>query len=334
MNLAHGGNVFALARSRGWDWQDVLDLSANINPLGPSPHVREAIIEAIGRTVHYPDAEPARLLERLSEMWSVPAHCILAGNGATELLHFAARVWPQPDVTVVTPAFSEFHRAYPNARLARWDAMADWPARGLVILTQPNNPLGQAVDCGALREWLLATHHPVMIDESFLEFTDLPSAMRLVGRRENLLVLRSLTKFHALPGLRIGALAGSPGLMAALRRHREPWQVNTLAEAAALAALSDLPHMRATVEYVRREREFLADGLARSRQVAALPTVANYYLLQVAGSAAALCSRLLESKVIVRNCTGWPGVDGEAVRIAIRTRAENEQFLEALEGIR
>ena len=240
------GTSSGTAHARGWDWKDVLDCSANINPLGPAPGVREAICQVMDRIPHYPSPEPFLLCELLSEQWGVPAESILAGNGATELLHFFARTQPAGPVTLVVPTFSEFHRAFPAAVYVRWDEFERWPTSGLLALTTPNNPTGKLARAG-LEDWLLRTSHPVMVDESFLDFTDSPSVMRLLPERPRLFILRSLTKFHAIPGLRVGALVGGIDEIAPLRRFREPWQVNVLAEAAAVASLQDR-------EYATRSR--------------------------------------------------------------------------------
>ena len=195
LELTHGGAIFAIAQERGWHWQEVLDFSANINPLGPAPGVHKAIIDALDEIVHYPDRYSSRLQRALAEDWDIDPERILLGNGATELIHFVARVWPAKPA-LVTPVFSEFHRAYPSARLIRHgDA---WPDEEFVVVTNPMNPTGAAVD-------VPDRAGDTLIDESFIDFTDLPTRIH-----SHNIVLRSLTKFHALPGLRIGALVG-PG---------------------------------------------------------------------------------------------------------------------------
>ncbi|MEJ7608506.1 MAG: aminotransferase class I/II-fold pyridoxal phosphate-dependent enzyme [Bryobacteraceae bacterium] len=118
MALAHGGDIFSQACANGWDWHDVLDFSASINPLGPSPHVRKAIIASLDKIVHYPDRYSSDLVLRLAEEWSVDPDSILVGNGATELIHFLSRVWVHQNTTLIVPTFSEFHRAYPGAAWA------------------------------------------------------------------------------------------------------------------------------------------------------------------------------------------------------------------------
>jgi len=329
VNVTHGGNIFALARERGWDWREVLEASASINPLGPSPGVNKAICAALGKIVHYPEREPARLREALAHVWNVGPAQVLVGNGATDLLHFFARVHPAEKVTLAAPVFSEFHRAYPNAALAPVERPEEWPRDGLLVLTSPVNPTGFSPPFEGLCERLAGTTQPVLIDESFLDFTRLPSAIRLLERRPGLFVLRSLTKFYALPGLRVGALVAGAEEIARLREHREPWQVNVLAEEAALAALADREHAARTIEFVDSERAWLAAHLAELPGVRVRSGAANYVFAVLDYAPAALAAYLVERKILIRDCGGWPGVEEPGVRIAVRTREENERLLAA-----
>jgi threonine-phosphate decarboxylase len=315
MAVTHGGAVFAAARELGCDWREILDFSASINPLGPAPGVRQAIADAIDRVVHYPDPYGSRLRQALADEWQVPAERIVVGNGATELIHFLARVWPV-EATLATPVFSEFHRAYPRA--IEITADEPWP-EGLVVVTNPLNPVGAAASIPDGRGGL------TLLDESFIEFTDLQTRMH----DENCIVLRSLTKFHALPGLRVGAMVLPEWLADELQPRREPWQLNVLAEAAALESLRDRYHQQQTREFVRMERERIAQVFDGWPSVRLQPTRANYYLARLDYSAATLCEYMRSRRILLRNCTGWAGVDGEAVRFAIRTRQENDRLLAA-----
>ena len=323
MTVTHGGNIFEISRERGWDWRYVADFSASINPLGPAPAVQDAIRSALDRISHYPEREPVRLRQALSRLWKVDEQQILFGNGATELLHFFARVTSYSAVTLAVPAFAEFYRAYPQARCVSADRPMDWPREGLVVLTQPNNPTGALLPTGVLEH----TTNSVLIDESFLEFTEQPSATRMLERRPNLYILRSLTKFYALPGLRIGALVAPSDTIDRWRALREPWQVNVLAEEAALAAIADDEHSRRSLALVSVERDWLFAQLAALPGVHPAPSHANYIFVRLDYPAAPLVEHLLQAKILIRDCTGLPGIRGEAVRIAVRTHAENERLI-------
>jgi threonine-phosphate decarboxylase len=323
MALTHGGDIFAVARQRSWDWREVLDCSASINPLGPAPGVGPAICQALERVGHYPEREPVLLREALSREWQLDEEQILLGNGATDLIFFAARMFTHLPVTLALPVFSEFHRAFPEARIASLADAASWPDSGLLVLTRPANPTGWTLGLDVIRRWLEISDAHVLIDESFLEFCGLPSAAAMIGEFPRLMVLRSLTKFYALPGLRVGALIGTPDAVRAWRERREPWQVNVLAEAAALAALADSEHAARSLEFVRTEREWLGGQLNTA------PGDTNFLYLPLPFPAQGLCDHLLEHKILIRDCTGWPGLTGEAVRVAVRRRDENQRLLHA-----
>jgi threonine-phosphate decarboxylase len=329
--IEHGGNLFAICRERGWDWQEVLDMSASINPLGPSSKVRPAVERALDMIMHYPGQTPDELEQALASGWNVPANSVLAGSGATELLHFVARAGWKGPTTLITPVWSEFYRAFPHALRIPMGDPELWPQRGLLVLSQPVNPTGEPVPVELIRRVVTSREGPVLIDETFIDFTRLPSAAQWVEDNPNLLVLRSLSKFHALPGLRVGAVVGSGEWMDRLRRRREPWQVSTLAEAAARAALSDLDHAERTRELVEEEREYMLDELSEMDGVRCAEGVANFLFAQTQRRAKDICDWFLERKILLRNCTGLPGVQGEAIRFAVRTRDENDRFLDAAE---
>jgi threonine-phosphate decarboxylase len=332
--MTHGGDIFAIAASRGWDWRDVADFSASINPLGPAPGVRAAICRAIDRIQHYPEREPRGLREMLGKTWEVDPNCVLLGNGATELLFFLARVCNARAVSLATPVFSEFHRAFPDAHLCSLREPGTWPANEMLVVTRPANPTGMSTPLSLLRHRLEQSTEFLIVDESFLEFSGLPSSSTLLSEFPHLIVLRSLTKFYALPGLRLGALVAHRALVAEWRKKREPWQVNVLAEAAALAALADENHARNTVEFVRNERRFLTDGIDRMPRAVPHGSDANFIYVSLEYPAQELTDFLKNRKILVRNCAHWPGLPDEAVRIAIRTRAENERLIEAWRAFR
>lgn len=328
MKVTHGGNIFEFARRRGCDWHDVLDFSASINPLGPAPGVNRAIVNALDRIVHYPEREPTHLKESLASKWGITSDQILLGNGATELIYFLARIFSQTPVHLHVPVFSEFHRAFPRADLIHSRDPDKWPSSGVLVLTRPENPTGYMQNSSELTDWLSRTEHPVIIDESFIEFSGTHSLVGLVEQHPNLIVLRSLTKFYALPGLRIGALVASKSLVRQWQASREPWQVNVLASAAAIAALEDDHHAARSLAFIEEEREWISGQLRLLKGVSVQPSQANFLFIRLNYSAASFCEFLVPKNILVRNCAAWPGINGESIRIAIRTREENMRLLD------
>jgi threonine-phosphate decarboxylase len=326
--INHGGDIFALARERGWAWQDMLDFSASINPLGPPPGVGAAICSGLDRIVHYPEREPSRLRRVLADTWRVAEDQLLLGNGATELIFFLARVFRGAPTALAAPVFSEFHRAFPEAYIAQLDEPASWPRGRLVVVTRPASPIGRTLELGLLDNFLKSGGHPVLVDESFIDFSEQPSAVTLMRKHQQVCILRSLTKFYALPGVRIGALIAAAETIRDWRKQREPWQVNVLAEEAALAALGDREHAARSIELVRRERSWLLHQFRALPGAEPMESDANFLYIRLSYPARQICDYLLAHKIVVRNCSGWRGLPHEAVRVAVRIRPENERLLD------
>lgn len=325
MAVNHGGGVFEFAASKRIDWRQAIDFSASINPLGPSPAAREAILAAVDRVVHYPSRCGEALRRRLAEEWQVAEDRIAVGNGSTELLFDWCRV--MGNGAIAAPAFGEFHRAWPEARLCGLTDRDSWPAQGPVVFTRPANPTGTVLDAASLLAYARMRRDPVLVDESFLDFS--PRYVSLVPKAGgNLWVLRSMTKFWALPGLRVGALVGDVERLAGVR---PPWTLNALAEQAAIASLGDRTHARRTQEFVAAEARWLHDQLAAIKGLRPWPATANFLFVEADRNRIVhLTSRAIERNILLRDCAGWPGLEPDGFRVAVRRRWENELLLECL----
>jgi threonine-phosphate decarboxylase len=340
--VRHGGKALMFARDRCVDYRDVLDFSANINPLGPSQKAIEAIAQAIDLIGVYPDEYPVRLTRCLSERLQIPTDTILAGNGATDLLYFWIRSIRPKRATLIVPTFVEYRRALESTgceietvQLAAADFFrlpARMNATELVILTNPNNPTGAYMPPEEMIEWVgrFDSSTQIFIDEAFIEFTAQPSFVRQINRFPNVWVLRSMTKFYALPGLRLGYLVGSQ--VRGLLERREPWQVNSLAEAAGVASLEDRAYEEATLQLVQRERIRLWKELQSLNSIRAFPTAANFFLASCASGELLdqLIAKLMEHKILIRDCRGIEGLDGPHLRFGIKARRQNEVLLSHL----
>ncbi len=325
--LTQGGRALEFAREHNLDYREVLDFSANINPLGPSPKAVEAIKQAIDRVRVYPDENSDRLVRCLAERLRIPAETILVGNGATELLYFWIRTMRPRTANLAIPTFVEYRKALESVgtEIVTGDADA-------VILTNPNNPSGAYKPPEEMRDWIrtIPPSTQIFVDEAFVEFTAQPSLVRDVERFPNLWVLRSMTKFYALPGLRLGYLAGCG--VGKLIDKREPWQVNVLAEAAGIASLQDQNYEEATMQVIQRERIWLWKELQTLKAVHAFPTAANFFLARCENNEMLdrLIRDLAEQRILIRDCRTIEGLNGPYFRFAIRTRAENARLLDHL----
>ena len=346
---AHGGNVFRVARERGWDWREILDFSANINPLGVPGSVRRAMKESLEKICHYPEVGAPELCRAASAAWGVSENQIIAGNGATELLYFLARALKPRRVHLVLPAFTEYRRALADCEVTvtRCRAAEDYAMPlpriasdvrryqpDLVLLTNPNNPTGGLMDPAELGHWLAEELPPgtrAILDESFLDFTRETSLAKESARLPGLYVVRSLTKFYALPGLRLGCMIASEDNVRELEKVREPWQTSVLAEQAGVAALRDNGYRRRSLELIETGRSRIEERLKRIEGLRAVPPAANFLLVHCDCSVPDLQAFLLPHKILIRDLTNVEGVEGNAFRIAIRTHEENARLLALLE---
>ena len=340
---AHGAIDFAELRRLRLSPDDVLDFSANTNPFGPSPAVRTAI--AAAPPDRYPDRDSLALRAALAESLGAPPQHILVGNGASELLWLIALAFVRPGdpVLIVGPTYGEYARSAalmggravarqareedgftPDGREIPRQLMALRPR--IAFVCNPNNPTGAVLHAETVAAWARAHEDTLfVVDEAYLPFVpNLRSAF--VFSLENVLVLRSMTKDHALAGLRLGYAVGPARLIEPLRRVRPPWSVNALAQAAGVAALRDAAHYERSLSSLAAAKESLCAGLT-SMGLAPLPSAAPFFLARV-GDGAAFRRALLPHGILVRDCAsfGLPAY----VRISPRRPEENERLLAVL----
>jgi histidinol-phosphate aminotransferase len=331
---------------------DSIKLASNENPLGPSPKAIAALRDGAADVHLYPDGGAFYLRRALGDKLGVPPDWLLFGNGSNELIDLAARafVGEGDEAVVAEHAFV----IYAMAMQAQGGRARVVPARRyghdleamaaavtdrtrLVFLANPNNPTGTMFGEDEWRRFLAAVPPDVVVvlDEAYAEYVDDPdyprsiAALREIGDERPLLVLRTFSKIYGLAGLRIGFAVGHPQLLDVLNRLRAPFNVNLLAQRAALAALADDEHLERTRQVNRAGMRQLGAGL-RALGLDVVPSCANFLLVNVAplGPVAAIYEELLRRGVIVRPV----GVYGlpEHIRVTIGTEAENRRFLAAL----
>lgn len=339
----HGAITPAELARLGMDPGQVIDFSANINPYGPAPGVRSALTQVA--IAAYPDPEARNLRQALAEHVRQPPARILPGHGASELIWLIALAFLDPGdrAAVLGPTYGEYARAarLMGAQTVSWlaspdddfavhpDAIAQMLGRvqpRLVFLCHPNNPTGQPYPLGALAQWAAA--HPTalfVVDEAYLPFlADGRSALSLEA--SNILVLRSMTKDHALAGLRLGYAVGPDAVIDALAQVQPPWSVHAMAQAAGLASLAAQSWVDASLAQVREDARALRRAL-RALGWQPHPSATHFFLLPVEDGVQ-VREGLLRQGVVVRDAASF-GLPGH-VRIAARTPAENARLLEAL----
>ncbi len=342
----HGGLDYAELEMLQLTPEEVLDFSVNSNPFGPSPCVQQALARI--PLDRYPDREALTLRRALAERLLVPPECIVVGNGAAELFWLIAVAYLSVGdvVLVLSPSFGEYARlAYlQGAKVHHWTARAEDEFAiaeeeiahllrqlrpRLVFICNPNNPTGTLLAPQALGRWCISYPDTLFVaDESYHAFAiGFQSAIPL--RCENLLVVRSMTKDYALAALRLGYAVGDTVVIEALKRVRPAWNVNALAQAAGLAALSDEEHLRRSIEALHCAGRILKDEI-QALGWRLLPSAVHFFLMDV-GNGAAFRSALLRHNILVRDCAsfGLPAY----VRIAPRRPEENARLIAVLRAL-
>ncbi|MEO0407410.1 MAG: threonine-phosphate decarboxylase CobD [Cyanobacteria bacterium P01_A01_bin.135] len=344
----HGGNLAWAAELAGCFPQDILDFSASINPLGPPEAAIAAIQSSLDALRAYPDPDYRHLRQSLADFHQLSPACICPGNGAAELLTWVARELAQCEaVHLPVPAFGDYWRSL-SAFAARVipqplsvgnpvasPLAVDIPsaAGSGILINNPHNPTGALFDQVNLLDCLDA-FDLVVVDEAFIDFLppdQQPTLLPLVMEYPNLVVLRSLTKFYSLPGLRIGYAVTHPDRLQRWRRWRDPWPVNVLAAAAAEAALQDTAFHHRTWQWLPPARQQLRTGLKALPGLTPYQSVANYILVHSETSSLTLQYQLLQQhRLLIRDCASFAELGDRYFRVAVRTPDANQRLLNGI----
>lgn len=349
MSTEHGGNIYRASLETGIPERKIRDFSASINPLGVPESVVSAIKKEIRGLPNYPETNAEPLALHLSESLGVNRESIICGNGSTELIYLTARTLSPGRVLIPAPTFSEYERAcrIGNAGIRRlplkkennFDIVADRFIRAMkgcdmAFLCNPNNPTGRLVGRTEVLKIAAAAERLkcyLIVDEAFIDFCPGESVVDSVASGSRLIVLRSLTKFYALSGLRIGYGVFPMALACLIRGQKEPWTVNSLAQRAGIAALHDKDYKKEALRAMSREKRFFEKSL-RDMGMKFTPSSANYYLLEIANAKEA-AAVLRRKGLLVRDCSNFAGLDGGFIRVAVKSREDNTALLKELSSL-
>jgi threonine-phosphate decarboxylase len=351
LDRAHGGDVYAWAQKAGIDAAEIIDFSASINPLGPPASARTAFQKSYGEVSRYPDPNAEELKEALAKRHGMKPAEVLLGNGSTQLIYLLCTALKPRTALVVGPAFSEYSNALTlagaNIRVLSLPAagsfqfsteslMSAWEKdRDIVFLTTPNSVTGQLIprtEIEKIARVALVRKKFLVIDEAFIDFVEGESIKQLIRDNPYLIVLRSLTKYYSLPGLRLGYLLADPRRVTQFATYLEPWSVNGPAQKVALACLADRSFELKTERWLQRERNFLAQALIALKGFDPYPSTTNFLLVRIANGTDALELRafLWHKKILIRACNSFAGLGSDHFRVAVRQRKDNRLLLEAL----
>jgi histidinol-phosphate aminotransferase len=342
-----GKPIEETARELGADADSIIKLASNENPLGPSRKAREAMRAAIDHAHLYPDGGGYYVTSALSQKLGVPADHIILGNGSNEIIEFIGHAFLRPGSDIITPenafiAYKIIAKVF-GARTIEVpapDFQQDLDAilkaitaeTRAIFIANPNNPTGVLIPQAEIDRFMAKVPERVVavFDEAYFEYVDNPSdTLKFVRAGKNVIVLRTFSKIHGLASARLGYGIARPELIGVLQKTREPFNVNGIAQAGAVAALRDEQHQRETKQLTDEGRSYFEVQF----RALALPFVrgaGNFVLVKV-GDGAAVFRALLQQRIIVRALKGY--ALPEWVRVSIGTMEQNRACIAALERV-
>jgi histidinol-phosphate aminotransferase len=342
-----GKPIEETARELEADARDIIKLASNENPLGPSPKALTEMREALQNAQLYPDSGGYYLRHALAERLNVRRENLILGNGSNEIIELLVHAFLRPGEAILTsehafvaykivarvlgaPTIEAPSRNYGHDLNAMLGAIDD--RTKLIFIANPNNPTGTLLSADAIERFLAAipAHLVVVFDEAYYEFVDdPPDTLRYIREGRNVVTLRTFSKIQGLAGLRIGYGVAHAELIEVLQKTRQPFSVNSIALAGALAGLADEEHRRATRRVVDQGRAFFEKEFA-AMNLEFIPSAANFVLVKVGDGAAVFCA-MLQRKIIVRAMNGY--ALPEWIRISIGTMEQNHRCIEALREV-
>lgn len=366
----HGSDLEKVAEYYGIRKEGIIGFAANVNPLGLSEHLKEELAKNLDCLSSYPDRDYCGLRQAIGSYTGTDWHNIMVGNGSTELISLTIQFFRPKDAVVLGPSYSEYERELSLAgseirfynlkesddfRISTEDLkefLTDDPQaagaggqgyRRLLVLCNPNNPTSSAVSTAQMEELLGFCRSQrifVMTDETYAEFapdTEKITAIPLTEKFDNLIVLRGVSKFFAAPGLRLGyAVTGNEELKAEFTSKKNPWTVNSLAEAAGKIMFADTGYINETRRLISAERERICAGLDGIENLKYYPPYANFILVHITGgdkNAQDLFEAAIRRGMMVRNCSSFHNLDGNYFRFCFMRPEDNDRLLDCIRSV-
>ena len=344
-NLAfeHGGNIY---RMQSIYKRKFIDFSANINPLGLPCRTKKTIYENFERILHYPDVEAGEIASKIARYWGVNKENILIGNGSAQLIYLIAFAFKPRTSLIPVPTFCEYERAARAVKsrirflkLKEKDGFELDLSRigdsGMLFICNPNNPTGNII----LNDYRAIYRLPskfIVIDEAFMDFLPDEKRHTLIWKAQKdkkIIVLRTFTKFFALPGLRIGYIIAHKDIISRLKQCHPPWSVNSLAQLAAESLMADKGYIKQSITVIGKERRFLFSQISRLKKLHPYSSLINFLLIKIKDkklTSSLLRKKLVSRGILIRDCSNFRGLTNKFIRVAVRSHRENLRLIEAL----
>ena len=348
---SHGGDIYSYAERTGSSV--IYDFSANINPFGISDEVRKAIAGSVDKISNYPDPQNRELKAAISKYHGISESYIVCGNGGADIIYRTVMAVRPEKSLVIAPTFTEYYEALSQncKNLVTYSLPHPFVidegfideisinSYDLIVLCNPNNPTGTLTEKDMIcriAETAKKKNTKVILDECFFDMTELNSEknsmISLCEQYPNLIIIKSMTKMYALPGIRLGyGICSDEDLTEKIRKCGQPWPVNIPASEAGIAALKDVGYRKEFIEYIEEERMFMYSELRKLGFEVWKPS-ANFVFFRAPGIGN-LDTRLAKYGLMIRHCDNYPGLNEEYYRICVRMRNENLFLLRCLEKI-
>ena len=353
----HGGNIYKIFREKEVD--KILDYSSNINPFGLPESLKKAITENMDILEKYPDPDYYDLRKTIAEYNGTGIDNVLAGNGATELIFLYMKAVKPEKALILSPTFAEYERgiksAAPQCEITYFhlketedfqpdmERLKDELQKGydLIVLCNPNNPTGRFLPKEEIRDLLSECDKygaRLFVDEAFVEFVEGGVSSSLAGEninKKNLFIIRALTKFFALPGLRLGyALFFDSSLKEIFDSLKEPWSVNAFAELAGKTLFSNTEYIEKTENWIKEEKKYMFNELSKIKNIKVYKTETNFILLKMYGKTAAhVRAEMLKKGILVRDASNFHYLDETFIRLAVKDRENNNMVIKKLDEV-
>jgi threonine-phosphate decarboxylase len=350
----HGGNIYELARNMGCEPDQIIDMSSNINPLGPVPGLLGHLEQDL-KTVHsLPEVDSRELVEAFARHYDIPIDRVLAGNGTTQFIFSMPSALRIKRALILGPTYADYadacliHKTDLKYSLAKETNRFQPDMKDIetcikdvdaVFICNPNNPTGHLIERKDLLK--LCESNPTVdfiIDESYLPFMRKYEDTTMIHEDvDNVIVLHSFSKIFCVPGLRLGFLVAPPQKAALLKKRCQPWSVNSLAQTSGLYLLghfasSDDFFLRRTWDFVAREHQLLAERLRGIDALRLFPSMTSFVLIKIEEGfdAPQVCANLARNRILVRNCSNFKGLSNQFFRISLKRSEINLMVAEKL----
>jgi threonine-phosphate decarboxylase len=353
----HGSDLEKIEQIYGIKKEDIVSFSANVNPLGLSGRIKEELPLHMDVICSYPDREYAKLRSVIATYCDTTPESIIVGNGSTELISLFIKMIAPKKAMIIGPTYSEYERElslgggsslyFPLKEEDDFMLNVDELIGSLnesidmLIMCNPNNPTSSAVTRSEMRRILDACKRHdifVMVDETYIEFAenyDKINCVSLTSSYNNICLLRGISKFFAAPGLRLGyAICGNADLMSDIAAIKDPWTINSLAEAAGRIMFTDTEYIKATKELIAAERARVTAALRDTDGLKVYEPVANFVLCRITKEnvdADILFDNCIRQNMMIRNCSSFPFLDNSYFRICFMNPADNDKLLKVIQ---